>query len=331
MKMIFRALAGALLLACASCGGTVVESVTAEKLTAASENGPVMGYFLPIGQTTLSLAVEGTRVATTLGEKKIVPDYDAGGPLYLRYDHQGLSTEDVTLSVDANGLLKQVATTTQGQALDIIKAVNEILTQYSAFKVAEQTPASSTGTHEKEFQPPPPQYDQACKGLKLSIATVISVASYERSGTVSNKSQPSCTLTAKVSITRLASMGSVQSFPKNTAPLKSSLKDFCKGLVCFRSQSLYRITVEPLLTAGGVKLPKSLGPQPVTFRILAPDSGYLGYIRFPRGTFASKTVDAQFTDGILTQFNAKNSSELVGFLAIPAAALTTATLIEKLN
>ncbi|MGO7754675.1 hypothetical protein ACC817_08320 [Rhizobium ruizarguesonis] len=318
MKRLVRAMIG-LLPILSGCGGTVIESSPTRMAKTEQRDKAPMGYFLPRAEIPMTVTFVETKGAIVLAydqAPKIVPDTDFG-PLYLYYNHAGLSSEKVTLAVGQDGLLKKVSSTSVGQTAEAIKGVNDIITQVSNLRAA-------AGFVE------PPAATSKCEGVSARITVRIDPS--EKAAKVQPLTQvEGCRFTASQTITPVDGRpGSPENALLATAvPLGSSaeLNDKCAGKVCFRTQRAYKVQVT--IRFWGATGNPSLKVN--DFVVMAPDPSLIGFIQFDRGVFASKTMTAEFTDGILTSFSADNASEIVGFLAVPAAALTTATLISKLN
>lgn len=318
MKRLVRAMIG-LLPILSSCGGTVIESSpTPMERTDQRDKAP-MGYYLPRAEIPMIVTFIESKGAIILAydqTPKIVPDTDFG-PLYLYYKHAGLSSENVTLSVGQDGLLKKVSSTSVGQTVEAIKGVNDIITQVSNLRAA--------ASHAEPLAATP-----KCEGVSARIT--VGINPRQKAAKVQPLTQvEGCRFTASQTITPVDGRpGSAENALLATAvPLRNSteLKDKCAGKVCFRTQRAYRVQTTITFSGSGVNNSLKVGD----FVVMAPDPSLIGFIQFDRGVFASKTMTAEFTDGILTSFSADNASEIVGFLAVPAAALTTATLISKLN
>lgn len=317
MKRLVGAMIG-LLPVLSGCGGTVIESSPARMAETEQRDKAPMGYYLPRAEIPITVTfVETKRAISVTYEQtpRIVPDTDFG-PLYLYYKHAGLSSEKVSLSVGQDGLLKKVSSTSVGQTAEAIKGVNDIITQISNLRAATANIAVAD--------------TPKCEGVSARI--IIDINPARKAAKVQPLTKvEGCNFTASQTITAVDGRpGSAENALLATAvPLRSpaELQEKCAGKVCFRTQRAYR--VQTTISFSGSDINDSL--KVGDFVVMAPDPSLIGFIQFDRGVFASKTMTAEFTDGILTSFSADNASEIVGFLAVPAAALTTATLITKLN
>ncbi|QRM45846.1 hypothetical protein [Rhizobium sp. BG4] len=302
------------------CGGTVIESSPDRIEKTEQRDKAPMGYYLPRAEIPMTVTyVESKRAIAVAYEQtpKILPD-TSFGPLYLYYHHQGLSSEKVTLSVGQDGLLKKVSSTSVGQTAEAIKGVNDIITQVSNLRAAMHIASN------------PPVKTPTCEGVSAKITIRID-PSRKTAETQPLTQVDGCKFSASQTVTPVdGEPSSAESaLLANAEPLAGAgaLKKKCAGKVCFRTQRAYKVrsTISFSGPAGDAELKIS------DFIVMAPDPSLIGFIQFDRGVFASKTMTAEFTDGVLTSFSADNASEIVGFLAVPAAALTTATLISKLN
>ncbi|MGO8149682.1 hypothetical protein [Rhizobium leguminosarum] len=318
MKRLVRATIG-LLPILSGCGGTVIESSPARMAETEQRDKAPMGYYLPRAEIPITVTfVETKRALMVTYDQipKMVADTKFG-PLYLYYKHAGLSSEKVSLSVGQDGLLKKVSSTSVGQTAEAIKGLNDIITQVSNLRAASAN-IETLATAPK------------CEGVSARIT--VDINPLQKIAKVQPLTQvEGCRFTASQKITPVdARPGSPENALLATAvPLGSSaeLKDQCAGKVCFRTQRAYRVQTTISFSGSDIHDSLTVGD----FVVMAPDPSLIGFIQFDRGVFASKTMTAEFTDGILTSFSADNASEIVGFLAVPAAALTTATLITKLN
>lgn len=291
-----------------------------------------MPYYLPAAEVNISASYSKGVITSSIDKTPtLVPDF-AAGRLYLGYDHQGLSSEDVTLAVDTNGLLKSVKTTSKGQTVDLIKAVNEVITQYASLKEAQMASRKIEGNTVTDAAP---LSLGDCEGIALQSPLPL------REGRVSPSPKSEVTVRQGLGTCQLTVKATTKTFdtvlPTTTVkPVQfgKTLAETCRGLVCFRPQTGYEVMVSVHLAVSDKKSGRTLDTADIserTFRFLAPNPNYLGYVRFSRGVFAERAISAEFTSGVLTSYNSTRSSELVGFLAVPAAALTTAALIEKLH
>lgn len=300
--------------ALSACGGTVIES-SSERRASEDFTKAALGYYLPKAVIPIAVEVKGNAVAVAYDTvPKLVPD-TRFGPYYLYYSHQGLSTETVAMSVGRNGLLQKVSSTSVGQTAEAIKGVNEIITQAAALRAA---------TH--GLLPPPaeagkPAAPQPCNGVSTVFTLEIGPSETIIDPKKHKVKQDDCTIRIEPTL-----------HAAGRAPLLASARsananvdDQCKGMVCFRVQKAYTFAATVTVTGPGYRGETTINE----FALMAPDPALVGFIRFDRGVFASRSATAEFSDGVLTSFSASNASELVGFLAVPAAALTTATLIRK--
>jgi hypothetical protein len=65
--------------------------------------------------------------------------------------------------------------------------------------------------------------------------------------------------------------------------------------------------------------------------ITAPHSTELGFVHFNRRRFVTNSTTLTFTNGMVSKFTAKDPSELVGFLSLPAELLKGAVIAVPLG
>lgn len=295
------------------CGGTVIES-SSERQAPQDFSKAALGYYLPKAVIPIAVEVKGNAVAVAYDPiPKLVPD-TRYGPYYLYYNHQGLSTETVAISVGRNGLLQKVSSTSAGQTAEAIKGVNDIITQAAAFRAATKALVSPP---DAEKAPPPP-----CDGMSAVFTLEIGPNDTIIDPKNNKAEQDKC----MIRITPALRTAGHAPLLANAEHARASFDDQCKGMVCFRVQKAYTFGATVTVTGPSGYVGKTTIEE---FTLMAPDPALVGFIKFDRGVFASRSATAEFSDGVLTSFSASNASELVGFLAVPAAALTTATLIRK--
>jgi hypothetical protein len=219
-----------------SCGGTIVSNIDASTLGAASSAEMVMPYYLPAAEVNISATYSKGVLSSSIDKTPtLVPDF-ATGRLYLGYEHQGLSSEDVTLAVDTSGLLKSVKTTSKGQTVDLIKAVNEVITQYASLKEAQMANRVINSNGVTDAAAPLSLAD--CEGIALQSPLPL------REGRVSPSTTSKVTVRQGLGKCHLTVTATAKTFdavlPTTTVkPVQftKTLAQTCKGLVCFRPQT----------------------------------------------------------------------------------------------
>ncbi|MGV1785847.1 MULTISPECIES: hypothetical protein [Agrobacterium] len=298
IKIIGAMMASAMLVT--ACGGPIVEALTVEQATrSAPGDGAFQRYFLPKGELDVTVAYNGDSGFQLEYAKTVVADLDHP-PYYIRFLHDGLGKETATISVDPNTqLLTTVKSQGTQQFKELIEAGNAILKGMKDLR--------DTLTHALE---------KNCSGikslLKFDILTRDDIKPVEQPIAVKG----GCKFNARLSVVDVDKYPSVvasQSIAQGqTSP---------GGVVYFRAPRTYELTLT--LDVNG----DANGPAKMT--VSAPDTKTLGYLRFPRGVFASRSLSVTFSNGMVSSQEFSRDSELIGFLAIPAAGLATAALIKQ--
>src|SRR5262245_34116461 len=122
-----------------ACGGQVVQNQPLNEIDPTTLDGAFVSYFLPRGLFTVTATYESKKDALTLAYGvKIIPDVRKRHQAVYR--HSEMSIDDVTIAVDANGLLQQISTTTEDQTLAVVKAAGEVIKQVGEFQKAVEKP-----------------------------------------------------------------------------------------------------------------------------------------------------------------------------------------------
>lgn len=309
-----------LALAGAGCGGTVLETKQLADISRSNFDGAYISYFLPRGEIPVTVSFEGKeKKILSLSydpTPKIVPDFSRH--YHVVYNHAPLSTDNISIQTDSNGLLKEVSSTTTDQSVDLVKGVNSVLTQVAALQKAIETEKLS----------PVVSLPVCTENLK----TVVKVdLTYMLKPERVEQWSSTCKIVMKVDIKLVESL-EARGFPKGE---EISGPPNCTNVVCFRILGAYRVNIEARLYSKDGKTPiEAVGGGPVVataeIEAVAPMPAPLGFVRFNRRSFVENMTTATFTNGMLTGFKAKDPSELVGFLTLPTEVLKTTTLLIQL-
>jgi hypothetical protein len=128
-----------------------------------------------------------------------------------------------------------------------------------------------------------------------------------------------CDFTASLAVTDLDVKRGYPSIVANSA--KGQRNTAPGGVVYFRAPKTYEVKLSLNVRGDAI--------DPIIMTLSAPDTKTLGYLRFPRGVFANRSLSVTFSNGMVSSQEFSRDSELIGFLAIPAAGLATAALIKQ--
>jgi hypothetical protein len=103
-------------------------------------------------------------------------------------------------------------------------------------------------------------------------------------------------------------------------------EDYCNYAVCFRLTAGYNVRITArVVDSTGAPVGSS---QTITQQVIGAAPCDVGYVHFNRRPFTANTTQISFTNGLVSEFKASDPSEVVGFLAVPTAALATAAIIK---
>jgi hypothetical protein len=282
-------------------------------------------------------AVDGALVsyAFTRTELTVGASYKAGGPLTIAaptvagmpdFDHvHTLVYRHNPLSIDApdimlNGvLLAQVNSTTTDQSVQAISALNTVLTQAAATQTALSAAATKAPIKTAMVVSTKP----TC-GDDTQVSLTRDITYGHSYSLVVQQSSKDCTIDLQVQSGPPYTVLGFVGYPRNDDVRPT--EDYCNLAVCFRLTAGYNVTITALLrTTGGA--PASV-KQTVTQQVIGASRYDVGYVHFNRRAFTANMTQITFTQGLVSEFKSSDPSEVVGFLALPAAALATAALIK---
>jgi hypothetical protein len=301
--------------------GPSIWSVNNKLEVAENFDGALMSYALASGELQFSAAFTTKDGLTLTSDQQVkaVPDFNHQH--VLAYNHQGLSSDDVSIDLDG-ALLQQVSSTTEDKSVATILAVNALLTQAAATQKAIAH-ISINAVQDKEKPPAPPP--TACtdmkvsRGINVTYQTPLNEVLQQRSAPGSG-----CELhiTVKPSVPK-HTLG-VFGFPRDQQD--NPTEEYCDHAVCFRLAGTYHIVATATAKQNG----KLLETTTMAFDVLAPRPDQIGFVRFNRRAFVQNTTTIQWKNGIVSHFAAKNPSEVFGFIGLPTALLGTAAVTAAL-
>jgi hypothetical protein len=290
-------------------------------IEAESFDGAYVSYFLPRGELSVVVGYDKKTGLLSLqhdDKAKIVPDLSQN--YHLVYKHHGLSNDSINIQTDTNGIIKELSSTTADQSVELVKSVNQVLTQVGSLQEATAKILTVTPPTELPNEQVPCSHD-----LRANLNIDITYMKW-----VKDDRQWS----SKCSVEVKADIKLIDSLPMKGFPNKDrSLSNFsCRDVVCFRLFGGYRVEVRATLYVDG-KVAKINGDEVVAKSVietLAPVPDMMGFIRFKRRAFVKNTTTATFTGGMLTGFKSEDPSEIIGFLNLPTEILKTTTLLITL-
>lgn len=244
-----------------------------------------------------------------------MPDFEHVHTLVYKHNAFSFDAPDVMLD---GVLLKQVSSTTTDQTTAAIGAVNSLLTQ----AVATQTALNGSATKpavKADVVPQPTKCDS-----DLQVSRVLDLTNDDLHDPVNQQSATNCTLDLKIVAQPRRTFG-LYGYARDddTGPTEK----FCNYAVCFRLTAGYDVTIIATVTDNSGKPSKTLVSR-VSTQVLGASKDRVGYVHFNRRPFTVNTTQLSFTSGLVSEFKASDPSEVVGFLAVPTAALATAAIIK---
>jgi hypothetical protein len=158
----------------------------------------------------------------------------------------------------------------------------------------------------------------------LQVSRVLDLTNDDLHDTVVQQSATNCTLDLKISAQPRATFG-LYGYARedDTGPTE----DYCNSAVCFRLTAGFDVTITATLTDKSGTTTKTTSSH-VSTQVLGASKYRVGYVHFNRRPFTANTTQLSFTNGLVSEFKASDPSEVVGFLAVPTAALATAAIVK---
>ena len=238
----------------------------------------------------------------------------------LVYRHSPLAIDQPDIKLDGV-LLSKVVSSTQDQTAAAINAANSLLTQAAAAQAALAGPAATHGALKPAFVAP----TGLCNGDDLQTTQVADITYNLPYKEQVQQGSKTCTLDIQIIPGPPIKTFYVIGYPK--AGDQYLTEDYCNEAVCFRLTAAYQVMVNVTLTPKGAKAIN----QTYTLQELAPEKDAVGFVRFQRRAFSLNSTTLNFTNGMVSEFSANDPSEVVGFLAVPAAALATVAAVNALK
>jgi hypothetical protein len=286
-----------LLLAIVGCAGPVLVNESPQPIHALAYAEPgdaYRSYFQPLGKLKVTVNWDSGMVSVSPDQKATMfPDFDK--VFTVHYRRAPLSDDQITITTDGDGLLKQVATTASDKTTDLVTGINSILTQSAAAIEAMQKA--------NQAQVALPTCGKASTDIYIELTRPHSDTYPANAGICS------ATITAHVV------PKSVLAVAMNSAARQQPID--CRDVVCFRLMQGYEITLKT--TRGGL--------PPID--VVAPARQAYGFIKLDRHSFVENTVQADFTGGMLTGYMAKNPSAVIGFAKLPVEVLKSVPILVK--
>lgn len=306
------------------CQQVSLETKNISEIAHHNFDGAYISYFLPRAELPVNVTFDGKTtglLSLSAGPISIVPDFSRH--YHIVYNHADLSTDEISVTTDANGLLKEVSSKTTDQSVQLVQQVNAILSQVGALEKAAQIQTVAPSETPKAAPIPDCPDD---------LKTVVNVDL-----TYLKKPQQIRQWSAVCEVKISAKIDLVDDLQARGFPTESQIaskQPTCDQVVCFRIFGAFRIHISAALYRKGSKEPiRVAGRELATstdVEVLAPMPSPTGFIRFKRRNFVSNSTTASFTNGMLTGFKSSDPSETVGFLALPLELLKTVTILVTL-
>jgi hypothetical protein len=323
MRRALSILAAALGLA----GGTLTGCTTVDSRHAgASPVGEGISYNLPRAHFVLSVVEAGGSVSVSLSGPRMVPD--ERGLMHARLPRNGLSDDNVTISVDSHtNLLAKVEVTSVGRLTDI--ATN--LARSFAFLQGAET-RSGTVIFQGEFDPADyvatvQQANEALRGYYVRLCTSgLRLESQpfqdelQRAGYPDDEGKKA--LRDRLLLCRQLSAAGVSAVRADLITLTlddatvASLRNEASSTAAIAGQCARGVCYRPLRP---VRFTLRVGDYySLSDTFLMPDLSRIVFVNLGAGIFAQQKYSLTFSDGVLTSYQQDAHSELVGLARLPA-------------
>jgi hypothetical protein len=280
-------------------------------------DGAQMNY--AFARTELSVsATYKAGAALTIAAPTTAGMPDFGHVHTLVYKHNPLSFDAPDVMLDGV-LLKQVSSTTTDQTSAAMTAVNSLLTQ----AIATQTALNGAATK------PPAKADLVAPTVTgtcdsdLQVSRVRDLTNEVSRPIVIQQASPKCGLDLTIAAQPTRIFG-LYGYTRDDD--RGPTEELCNNAVCFRLTAGYDVTI----TANVIdkSTAKIVATSQVTTQVLGASRYHVGYVHFNRRPFTANMTQLSFTSGLVSEFKASDPSEVVGFLAVPTAALATAAILK---
>jgi len=312
----------------AGCG-QVIRTSTANDFFAQQSDGALMSYAFARGEFTITASYAAKPKLLTISSDpqiRALPDFNHKHT--LAYTHGPLSTDEVDIILD-NGILKTVSSTTQDQSIEAIKAVNTLLTQVASTQTALNPPVHKALVVNT---PPPETYKYPCTADEdIKVNRIVDLTYHKTGVLVIQQASSTCSVRLSVNYVKLKSVFGLAGFPNNYE--ESPTERICDEAVCFRLAGAYEVSATAALYNGkDPVLGADKKPVVTTTKVqmFAPVHGAVGFVHFKRRAFVTNSTKINFVNGMVSEFYAKNPSELVGFLSLPSTVLNSVVLTVPL-
>lgn len=311
----------------AGCGQSI-RTLNADDARHGPPNGALMSYAFARAELTFNASFTAKSGLLTISADPIKALPDFAHQHELSYSHGALSTDDVAISLD-NGMLKKISSTTTDQTVDAVKAANALLTQVAATQTALSAPSAHKLVAET------PTYKNPCGNAEdIKVSRTVDVTYDDRGKLIIQQASSTCTIRLDIELVKLITTLGIAGSPRESD--EPSTENICNEAVCFRLAGAYRIKATATLinsaTGDVVKMPDNKTPIAATadIQVMAPQRDAVGFVRFNRHAFVANSTSVSFTNGIVSDFTAKDPSEIVGFLSLPTELLKTVVLTVPL-
>jgi hypothetical protein len=299
--------------------GQVIRTADFQELSQPVD-GAIISYAFVRTELTVSASYKAGGALTIAAPTTAgVPDLEHVHTLVYQHNPFWVDAPDIQL----NGvLLSKISSTTQDQAVTAVTSANLLLTQLAATQLALDS-ASKVAASPKLAAPAP----NPCKE-DIQVSQVIDLTRGIPQKPVVQQGSQDCYIKLDVKFSPPVRTFEFVGYPRNGD--QNLTEDYCNEAVCFRSTGAYvvKITATLINTSGTV----GTVPTPVdtTQQVLGAVKNEIGFVHFKRREFTTNTTTLSFntTTGLVSEFSSSDPSEVVGFLALPTAALATAALVK---
>jgi hypothetical protein len=304
----------------AACGPSIVTANSTDDLRQPID-GAYMSYAFARAEMSVSASFKSQ--ALTISTPTITAFPDLKHVHTLVYRHSPIAIDQPDIQLDGV-LLKQVSSSTQDQSATAITAANTLLTQVAATQLALAGPAAVA----RALVPGPggPAPTPTCPD-DIQVTRIADITLGTSQNQVVQQGSPKCKV-----ILDIKNSGPIKTFMMIGYPRagdENLTESYCDEAICFRLTAAYRITIAAtLLDQNGHAVPGQPSVQTVQ-QVLAPRDDAICFVRFNRRAFSLNSTSLSFTNGMVSEFKSNDPSEVVGFLAVPAAALATAAIVGK--
>jgi len=317
-QIAHRVISCVLCLLLAQCGEVIQTTPYNPHEYVGQLDGALVSYAFT--RTELSVTASYKSGILAIAAPTITPMPDLDHVHTLVYQHNALSIDAPDIMLEGV-LLKQVSSTTTDQSTALVTAVNSLLTQ----AIATQTALIGTPTKPPAKAAPLGLVAGAPCPDDMQVSRVQDLTNNTSHDLVIQQGSQKCRIDLKITSGAPYRIFGFLGYPR--ADDVRPTEDYCNRAVCFRLTAGYKVTITASIKNRSTG--DTVGDaQTITQQVIGAAPYDVGYVHFKRRPFTVNNTQISFTNGLVSEFKSSDPSEVVGFLALPTAALLTAAIIK---